>query len=143
MAGAQTVLVIREGDITPEVCERCAACCRISIQVPNMDARFRRFLRGVGFQLTPPPKEGADDCCDGVHATTVQLGPCRHLVAGEAAGSDAYRCALYADPRRPQLCADFNCVSWAKANNTYNLDNLLIVRAQETWSALRADTRRV
>lgn len=132
-----TVLTIREGDITPEVCRRCAACCRmILLQVPNMDARFRRFLRGVGFRLTPAPKEGAEDCCDGAHPTTVDLGPCCHLVTGPAGADATYECGIYGDPSRPQLCADFNCVSWAKVSNQYTQDNELLARAQEAWSRL-------
>jgi hypothetical protein len=103
-----------------------------------MDARFRRFLRGVGFEVKPAPKEGSDDCCDGAHAVTVDLGPCRHLVTREEEAGTAYECAVYNDARRPQLCLDFNCVSWAKANNAYNLDNVLLVRAQQEWSDLRA-----
>ncbi len=103
-----------------------------------MDGRFRRFLRAVGFDLTPAPKEGNDDCCDGVHATTVHLGPCRHLVTREGDTGAINECAMYDDPRRPQLCADFNCVSWAKANNNYTLDNQFLTRAQEAWLAVRA-----
>jgi hypothetical protein len=132
-----TVLTIREADITSELCRRCAACCQISIQVPNLDARFRRFLRGVGFEVSPPPKEESEDCCDGTHASTVHLGPCRHLIRRDGEAGATHECAAYDDPRRPQLCADFNCVSWAKANNTYNLDNVLLVRAQAAWNVLR------
>jgi hypothetical protein len=134
-----TLLAIREADITSGVCRRCAACCQVTIQVAGADARYRKFLREVGLELVPPPRPGKDDCCDDAHAVTVKLGPCRHLVTGLGAGGEpSFGCAVYEDVRRPQLCADFNCVSWAKTNNTYTMDNQLIVRAQQVWKSLRA-----
>lgn len=37
----------------------------------------------------------------------------------------------------PELCAQFNCVSWAKANDSYTEKNALLVRAQQALDRLR------
>ncbi len=36
-----------------------------------------------------------------------------------ASERESYRCTLYGSADYPDLCAQFNCVSWAKANDTY------------------------
>jgi len=128
-----TLLTIHERDITSEVCRRCARCCEVDLQLTNTNPRYRRFLRGVGFRLTPPPKEGSDDCCDAVHDVTLHLGPCRHLRKDAVNGETLFSCGLYGDARRPELCEHFNCVSWAKASNSYNLGNAMLRAAQEAW----------
>lgn len=128
-----TVLAIHERDITPEVCRRCAACCQVDVRVPNTDSRYRRFLRGIGLSISPPISDGKDDCCDNVHEITVHLGPCSHLRSQPTDGATLYSCMLYDDLRRPQLCEQYNCVSWAKANNAYNLNNAVLSAAQRVW----------
>lgn len=135
---AIAVLAIHERDITPEVCRRCAACCQVELRVQNTDSRYRRFLRGIGLSISPPISDGKDDCCDGVHEVTVHLGPCQHLRSEPTDGQTLYSCALYDDLSRPQLCEQYNCVSWAKANNAYNVNNALIAGAQSAWVDLHS-----
>lgn len=132
---AVTLLTIHERDVTSELCQRCAKCCEIDITLAATNSRYRRFLRGVGFRLTPAAVEGRDDCCDDAHDATLHLGPCTHLQRDNVEGETLFRCGLHGDPRRPQLCEDFNCVSWAKAANTYTLNNHLLRAAQEALQA--------
>jgi hypothetical protein len=136
MADALTVLAIREADTTSDVCRRCAKCCEIELRVANTDSRYRRFLRGMGLQISPPVSDGKEDCCDQVHEVTVHLGPCRYLRSEPLEGQTLYSCALYGDARRPQLCEQYNCVSWAKANNAYHVNNQMLAAAQTAWAAL-------
>lgn len=136
------VLSIHERDITPELCQRCARCCRIEIKIPNTDSRYRRFLRQVGFTVVPTvAPESTGDCCDAVHEITLDIGPCRHLVTEQDERGDRYACSLYGRPERPQLCEEYNCVSWAKATNTYEVANDTIRHAQKTWRQFDDATR--
>jgi hypothetical protein len=50
-----------------------------------------------------------------------------------------YRCKIYNTKDLPDLCSQYNCVSWAKANDTYSPSNALIVRAQQAFNRLRKD----
>ena len=43
---------------------------------------------------------------------------CTHLKGGNGEG---WECGIY--NRRPQICKDFNCVSWAKVSNNKELYN--------------------
>ena len=49
-----------------------------------------------------------------------------------------YRCRIYGTSNYPELCAQFNCVSWAKANDNYTDNNSLLVSAQQALDGLRA-----
>lgn len=54
-----------------------------------------------------------------------------HLrVEVNAQGKRKYTCSIYGSPRYPQLCQEFNCVSWAKFNNAYNSQNTALLEAQ-------------
>ncbi len=138
-AAVLPVLTIHERDISPAVCQRCARCCQIEIKLPNTDSRYRKFLRGVGMNLSPPVADGQDDCCDDPHEATLRLGPCMHLRSEETPGGPRYACALYGDSRRPELCEHFNCVSWAKVANLYNPRNELMACAQRAFEQARSD----
>lgn len=133
-----TVLTLHERDITSEVCQRCAKCCEIDIQLPNTNSRYRQFLRGVGYTLSPPPVEGQDDCCDKVHDATLHLGPCRHLDSQvDDLGITLFSCRLHGDLRRPQLCEEFNCVSWAKTRGEYSIANQFLFHAERAIAGAR------
>ena len=67
------------------------------------------------------------------------MGYCRHLDVGEDGGGESFRCRIHGGPEFPRLCADYNCVSWAKANDMYDGDNPTLARAQETLDRLRAE----
>jgi hypothetical protein len=131
------VLTIHERDIEPQLCRMCAACCRITFKLRDTNSRYRRFLRQTGHHVLPPCEAGQKDCCDKKHDVTIDLGNCRHLEREQNQGREAYRCRIYETNDLPDLCAQFNCVSWAKANDTYNERNALLVRAQQALDRLR------
>ena len=135
MSADVQLLTITERDITSELCQRCASCCRsITVNVPSVEPRFRRFLRGIGLNVSPAADEGDEDCCDGTHDIRLEVGPCQHLKKRRGTAGTIYSCALYGRASRPQLCADFNCVSWAKVENSYNLNNPMLRAAQSAWA---------
>jgi hypothetical protein len=130
-------LDIHERDIEPKLCQRCAACCRITFNLQDTTPRYRRFLRQIGYNLLPPPAQGQADCCDKKHDVKVDMGYCRHLEIEERPEGKFYRCRIYGTNDFPDLCAQFNCVSWAKANDTYSERNTLLVRAQQALNRLQ------
>lgn len=46
-------LTITQRDISSELCQRCAACCRVALTLRNTDSRYRMFLRTLGFTVLP------------------------------------------------------------------------------------------
>lgn len=112
---------IHERDVDSELCGRCGACCRITIKLPDTDTRYRSFLRQTGFRLLPPPKPGALDCCNQRHDATLDMGYCSHLEVKEGAEGLRFRCRVYATSAFPQLCEQYNCVSWAKVGGQFPL----------------------
>ncbi len=130
---------IHEGDIRSEVCQQCAACCNVVLKVAATESRYRVFLRQVGFRVLPPPAAGKKDCCSDRHDIDIDMGPCRHLrtrAAGEA--GPRYSCALHGTPELPELCADFNCVSWAKAFNQFDTENAALRQAVQAIQVIEA-----
>jgi hypothetical protein len=130
-------LDIHERDIDSQLCQTCGACCRITFKLRETTPRYRRFLREIGYTLLPPPAEGKPDCCDKRHDATVDMDFCSHLEISELAEGKHYRCRIHATPRYPELCEQFNCVSWAKANETYSARNSLLASAQQALNRLR------
>jgi Fe-S-cluster containining protein len=93
-------------DITSEVCQRCAACCRKIEVVVNGDERYRKYLEAIGYPVKtigPSPQ--------GRNKLAVELGCCKHLEEKDG----RYKCKIY--ETRPQLCQDYNCVAWALPPN--------------------------
>ncbi len=131
------VINIREHDVCSTLCQRCGACCRIMVTITDADSRFRKFLRTTGAVVLPEAQSGKDDCCDGVHDIQLDLGWCQHLEILEGEGARSFRCRIYNTPQFPELCAQFNCVSWAKVYDCYNNNNELLVTAQKTLDGLR------
>ena len=131
-------LTICHSDIKSSLCQRCAACCRIQIQVAKTDSRYRKFLRTIGYTVIPAVAEGKTDCCDETHDITLDMGYCRHLAYWVEDGEAKYRCKLYGTSEFPQLCGDFDCVSWARSGNGYNEANATLVTAQRALDKLRA-----
>ena len=131
-------LDIHERDIGEALCRACAACCRVTFKLPDTNSRYRRFLRQTGWTVLPPARDDRADCCDAKHDATVDAGPCRHLVSEDRGGTTLHRCTVHGTAAHPDLCADFNCVSWAKAHDTYSDRNSLLVSAQRALDRLRA-----
>jgi hypothetical protein len=131
-------LNIHEKDITSAVCGLCAACCRLKLELPTTDTRYRQFLRKTGFSILPAAEPGRNDCCDKQHGVTVDFGDCPHLGVETQDGKSIRRCRVYGSADFPQLCAQFNCVSWAKTKNRYSTRNELLVKAQLAKDLLSA-----
>jgi hypothetical protein len=137
---ALPVLDLHERDIGSSLCQRCGACCRVFVAINNADSRFRRFLRTTGASVIPPAVSGQQDCCDEDHDIQVDLGWCQHLeILDEADVGRRFRCKVYGTPEFPDLCAHYNCVSWAKFANAYDASNEILIQAQEAFNRLRAE----
>jgi hypothetical protein len=130
-------LDIHERDIEAQLCQFCAACCKITFKLRDTNSRYRRFLRQIGYELLPAPEPGQTDCCKKKHDVTVNMGYCKHLAMEHHQEGDVYRCEIYKKGDLPDLCAQFNCVSWAKANDNYVESNALLAKAQQAFDRLR------
>ena len=135
-------LDIHERDIEPDLCRLCAACCRITFRLQNTHTRYRKFLRRIGFNLLPPPAEGKEDCCPGKHTAVLDMGYCRNLEIETREDGPHYRCRIYVSEDLPELCREFNCVSWAKATDHYTEKNKLLWTAQNALDRLREQKRK-
>jgi hypothetical protein len=131
-------LDIHERDIGSTLCQVCAACCRVTFKLRDTNSRYRRFLRQIGYNLLPAPASGQRDCCEKKHDATVDMGYCKHIEIERSPDGDVHRCRIYGTNDLPELCSQFNCVSWAKANDTYSDGNSLLVSAQQALDRLRA-----
>ena len=132
---------IHESDVTSELCQRCAVCCNICLKIPESNSRYRRFLRTIGLEVSPAVDAGGLDCCDREHGIRVDLGHCMHLEqVGDLLQGSRFACRIYGSAEYPQLCADFNCVSWAKVNDAYGPEHKTIAAAQRALDALRMGT---
>ena len=101
---------LQETDITEEVCKGCAICCEIEITPNWKDPRQMEWLRAIV------------DKHEHIRATEKGIRiRCSHLEGSDALG---YQCGIYNE--RPQLCADFNCVSWAKVSNNLTQYNRVL-----------------
>ena len=136
-------LDIHERDIDSQLCQACGACCRVTFKLRDTTSRYRRFLRQIGYNLIPPPEPGKPDCCDKKHDATVDMDFCDYLEIKESPDGAAYRCRIHGANGYPELCEHYNCVSWAKAHETYSLRNSLLVKAQQTLDRLRESGVRV
>jgi len=135
--GPKCMLDIHERDIGPELCRRCAECCRIRFKLANTDSRYRRFLRQIGYRVLPAAAEGRADCCEKRHDARVDTGYCQHLEITEQGGDRRFRCRIYRTKDFPDLCAQYNCVSWAKVNDDYHEQNATLVAAQRALDGAR------
>lgn len=134
-AASPQTLTITPRDIDSRVCQLCGACCRIYIPLPKTDSRYRMFLRGIGHTVFPAAKSATEDCCTKVHDARLDLGWCQYLRIAEDGQRPSYSCSLYGTTRFPQLCAQYNCVSWALAHNLYSPNNGMLRAAQSAFSA--------
>jgi uncharacterized protein (DUF1919 family) len=65
------------------------------------------------------------------------MGYCQNLAIVQQPDSVRYGCRIYGTGELPDLCAEFNCVSWAKANDSYSEKNALLVSAQRSFDRQR------
>ena len=101
---------LQEKDITEDVCKRCGICCEIELTPNWTDSRRLPWLRAI--------VENHDNITQTGSGIRIR---CSHLRQTKHATNPHWECDIYED--RPQLCRDFNCVSWAKyagATTQYN-----------------------
>ena len=109
---------LQEKDITSDLCKRCGMCCEITLGVDETDYRQVEFLRAVVENYSFIEYVG-DGC--------VSLR-CSHLKQTKLSDEDPHwECSIYDD--RPQLCKDYNCVSWAKVSNDLTLYSQVLEKA--------------
>lgn len=132
---------VAHSDIGSELCQSCAGCCRILLNLAGTSSRYRKFLRTIGFKVLPEAADGQDDCCAENHDIRVDMGHCKHLDLTTADGQIKYSCSLYGTDRFPELCADFDCVSWAKHGGNYHDGNPLLQIAQRALNRINDKQR--
>ena len=104
---------LQEKDITSDVCKQCALCCSMDMR-PNGDQRMLDCLEAMVSQEGVSSR-GLEFIGDGVRVW------CSHL---RGSNTEGWECGIY--DRRPQLCKDFNCVSWAKVADNKTLYNKVL-----------------
>ena len=104
---------LQEKDITSAVCKQCALCCSMDMRTGG-DQRSLDCLEAMVSQEGVSSR-GLEFIGDGVRIW------CSHLRGSNAEG---WECGIY--DRRPQLCKDFNCVSWAKVADDKTLYNKVL-----------------
>jgi hypothetical protein len=121
-------------DITPEVCQRCAMCCRMQLeargdhrQLPLMEIVFRE-------RLVVARREPCACGCGGETFEGHVVETCPRL---EEQDDGRLLCSDYEN--RPQLCRDYNCVAWAKVNGHGHTDYTR--RAKQVIESLRPPRR--
>ena len=102
---------LQESDITSELCEKCALCCSNTISFPWDDRKIEWFDSAV------EKMDGIEVVGHGSYKFT-----CSHLKDN--------KCTIY--ETRPQLCRDYNCVTWAKVTNDLNVYNQVIEIKNDT-----------
>jgi hypothetical protein len=102
---------ITTDDIDGELCMRCGACCHIRIYVPG-DATYAAFLKEMLEEplRTTYPDAKVEFLAEGAGQIVLDLGDCRHLQRTPGAQGETVHCTIYG--RRPEVCEEFNCVSW-------------------------------
>ena len=91
-------------EITSEVCAKCIKkgpphCCELTLGQASP----------IVWDLIQTSAEGIDDLRVNTLTGEIKI-ICRHL------DQERGRCNIYNDPRRPQICGNFNCVTWAKVD---------------------------
>ena len=95
---------LQEKDITEDVCQRCGICCEIELKPNWKDPRQFEWLGAIVENY-----DNIESIDKGIRIR------CSHLKQTKHSTNPYWECDIYED--RPQLCRDFNCVSWAKYSN--------------------------
>jgi len=104
---------LQEKDITSQLCKKCGLCCELTITPDTKDPRLLEFYRVV--------VENHPDITFNDGKLSIR---CSHLKKTKHSPTPHWECNIYED--RPQLCKDYNCVSWAKvSNDTSRYDQVL------------------
>ena len=104
---------LQESDITEDVCKSCGICCEIELKPNWKKPRQFEWLHAI--------VENHDNI------ETTEKGiriRCSHLRKTKHATHPYWECDIYED--RPQLCSDFNCVSWAKYSDDLTQYNMVL-----------------
>ena len=109
---------LKEQDITEDLCKRCGLCCSMDIRPQWADKRMMEALRAMVEKSPDVTFLG-----DGIRIK------CSHLKQTTHAETPTGECSIYED--RPQLCEDFNCVSWAKVSNNRTQYEQVLEKAKE------------
>jgi hypothetical protein len=74
--------------------------------------------------------------CDARHDVQLDMGYCQHLEIGGAEAARRFHYRIYGTEGLPELCAQYSCVSGAKARGEYDERNAMLGVAQRALDAL-------
>ena len=106
---------LQEENITEDVCKSCGICGEIELTPNWTDSRRLPWLRAI--------VENHDNITQTGSGIRIR---CSHLRKTKHATNPHWECGIYED--RPQLCRDFNCVSWAKYSDDLTQYNRVLER---------------
>jgi len=124
---------LRQEDITSDVCRRCAACCQAVLNVDG-DLRHLEFFEKIVGPRLEVVWRGVCGCGCG---TVKYRGQIKEACPALEKVDGRYVCKDY--DRRPQLCREFNCVTWAIVNGHKETD--LTRRAADALFQSRMHTK--
>jgi|TARA_Y100000310_G_scaffold120686_1_gene119466 hypothetical protein len=104
---------LQESDITEDVCKSCGICCEIELKPNWKKPRQFEWLHAI--------VENHDNITDTGKGIRIR---CSHLRKTKHSTHPYWECDIYED--RPQLCSDFNCVSWAKYSDDLTQYNMVL-----------------
>ena len=117
---------LQEKDITEDDCKRCGICCEIELKPNWQDSRRLPWLKAI--------VENHDNITQAGNGIRIR---CSHLKQTKHATDPHWECDIYED--RPQLCRDFNCVSWAKVTNDLTQYNRVLKKMSLNSDKLMKD----
>ena len=107
---------LQESDISEDVCKRCALCCSMDLRPGWADPRMMDALKVM--------VEKSPDIEFTRQGIRIQCSHLRKIKVSNVVANEFWECSIY--DKRPQLCKDFNCVSWAKVSNNRDQYNRVL-----------------